>query len=72
MKAELIESRAFDPGRTPDIMCHVRMLCEAQRQVSIAFDDDGNAIVSSPMVGNRSPANPQPTPPVTQAMRKVA
>lgn len=55
-----------------DIMFKFREMLNARRQFAVAFHPDGTATISAPLVGHRSPANPQPTPPVTVAMRRAA
>ena len=52
----------------PDIMFQIRQFAESRRQFSVIFHTDGSALISSPMIGARNAATPQPTPPIAQAI----
>jgi hypothetical protein len=69
MIAEFIDFQEFD-NEFAAIQC-VNDLMRAGRQVTACMFD-GVWTVSTPIVGERNPAAPQPTPPREEALRMAA
>lgn len=71
-ETDLVEQVQFEPKDTHGLRFAITGLVNSRRQFAVAFGSDGGALLSLPKVGNRSPAHPQPTPPVEIALAVAA
>ena len=70
MKTDLFDIK--ECVNSEELVFAIRTFITEQRQFSVQFNKDGSSVISSPKIGARNVPTPQPTPPVTSAMMRVA
>lgn len=72
IQTDLLEQVDFLPAEMHGLKFAITGLVNSKRCFAVAFGSDGGALLSMPKIGDRNPANPQPTNPTEIAMAVAA